>query len=53
VDPERAPFIKEAFDLYATGNWTTNTLAEHLEPTEVNANRYATLSAGLISLAVS
>jgi DNA invertase Pin-like site-specific DNA recombinase len=31
VDKERAPFIQEAFDLYATGNWTTRTLAEHLK----------------------
>ncbi len=31
VDPERAPFIQEAFDLYATGNWTTKTLAAHLK----------------------
>jgi site-specific DNA recombinase len=31
VDKERAPYIQEAFDLYATGNWTTKTLAAHLE----------------------
>ncbi len=31
VDPERAPFIQEAFDLYSTGNWTTKALAEHLK----------------------
>ena len=31
VDEERAPFIHEAFDLYATGNWTTRALAAHLE----------------------
>jgi site-specific DNA recombinase len=31
VDPERAPFIQEAFDLYATGNWTTRAIAAHLE----------------------
>ena len=31
VDKERAPFIQEAFDLYATGNWTTRSLAKHLE----------------------
>jgi site-specific DNA recombinase len=31
VDKERAPFVQEAFDLYATGNWTTKTLAAHLE----------------------
>jgi site-specific DNA recombinase len=31
VDKERAHFIQEAFDLYATGNWTTKTLAAHLE----------------------
>lgn len=31
VDEERAPFIQEAFDLYATGNWTTRSLARHLE----------------------
>lgn len=30
-DEERAPFIEEAFDLYATGNWTTRSLAKHLE----------------------
>jgi site-specific DNA recombinase len=30
VDEERAPFIQEAFDLYATGNWTTRSLAKHL-----------------------
>jgi site-specific DNA recombinase len=31
VDQERAPFVQEAFDLYATGDWTTKTLAEHLK----------------------
>jgi len=31
VDHERAPFIQEAFDLYATGNWTTRSIATHLE----------------------
>ena len=31
LDEERASFIQEAFDLYATGNWTTRTLAKHLE----------------------
>jgi site-specific DNA recombinase len=31
VDKERAPFVQEAFDLYATGDWTTKTLAAHLE----------------------
>lgn len=30
LDPERAPLITEAFKLYATGNWTLATLAEHL-----------------------
>lgn len=31
VDEERAPFVQEAFDLYATGNWTTRALAAHLD----------------------
>lgn len=31
VDPERAPLVQEAFDLYATGNWTLHRLADHLE----------------------
>ncbi len=31
VDRERAKFVQEAFDLYATGDWTTRRLAEHLE----------------------
>jgi site-specific DNA recombinase len=31
VDKERAPFVQEAFDLYATGEWTTRKLAEHLK----------------------
>lgn len=31
VDPERAPLIKEAFELYATGEWTLNRLTAHLE----------------------
>jgi site-specific DNA recombinase len=31
VDEERAPFIQEAFDLYATGNWTTRGLAKYLQ----------------------
>jgi hypothetical protein len=30
VDEERAPFIQEAFDLYATGNWTTRSLVQCL-----------------------
>jgi site-specific DNA recombinase len=31
VDKERAKFVQEAFDLYATGDWTTRRLAEHLK----------------------
>ena len=30
LDEERAPFIRQAFELYATGDWTVNDLAEHL-----------------------
>jgi site-specific DNA recombinase len=30
-DPERAPLVREAFNLYATGNWTLHRLAEYLE----------------------
>ena len=30
IDPERAPLVKMAFDEYATGNWSLNSLAEHL-----------------------
>ena len=30
LDKERAPLIKLAFELYATGEWTVNDLAEHL-----------------------
>jgi len=30
LDEERAPFIRQAFVLYATGDWTINNLAEHL-----------------------
>ena len=30
LDEERAPLIKQAFTLYATGDWTVNDLAEHL-----------------------
>jgi site-specific DNA recombinase len=31
IDPERAPLVREAFDLYATGNWSTRSLTRHLE----------------------
>ena len=30
LDKERAPFIRQAFELYATGDWTVNDLADHL-----------------------
>ena len=30
-DEERAPFVQQAFDLYATGNWTLHRLADQLE----------------------
>ncbi|WP_201732180.1 recombinase family protein [Acidithrix sp. C25] len=30
IDQERAPLIKQAFELYATGSWTVAALAEHL-----------------------
>jgi len=30
LDEERAPLMKAAFDLYATGQWTVNELAQHL-----------------------
>jgi len=31
IDPDRAPLVRLAFDLYATGNWAINALTEHLE----------------------
>ncbi len=31
VDPERAPLVKLAFTLYATGEWSLHRLADHLE----------------------
>ena len=31
VDPERAPLVQLAFELYATGNWPLSALTEHLE----------------------
>jgi site-specific DNA recombinase len=31
VDPERAPLVQLAFDLYASGDWPLGGLAEHLE----------------------
>jgi site-specific DNA recombinase len=31
LDPERAPLIRLAFELYATGQWTLHGLAAHLE----------------------
>jgi DNA invertase Pin-like site-specific DNA recombinase len=30
LDAERAPFVRQAFALYATGDWSVNELAEHL-----------------------
>jgi len=30
IDPERAPLVKIAFDLYATGEWTIERLAEEM-----------------------
>ena len=30
LDEERATFVRQAFELYATGDWTVNDLAEHL-----------------------
>jgi len=30
IDPERGPLIAEAFELYATGEWTARTLLDHL-----------------------
>ena len=30
IDPERGPLIRQAFDLYATGNWTLTTLQAEL-----------------------
>jgi len=30
LDEVRAPFVRQAFELYATGEWTVNDLAEHL-----------------------
>lgn len=30
ASPDRADLIRKAFDLYATGEWTTDSLAEHL-----------------------
>lgn len=30
LDPERAPLVRQAFELYATGEWTLAALADHL-----------------------
>lgn len=40
LDPDRAPLVTLAFDLYATGLWTTRRLAEHL--TELGLRSRAT-----------
>jgi site-specific DNA recombinase len=40
LDPERAPLVTLAFDLYATGLWTTRRLAAHL--TELGLRSRAT-----------
>ena len=31
IDPDRAPLVTLAFDLYASGDWSLHRLAEHLE----------------------
>jgi site-specific DNA recombinase len=31
VDPDRAPLVQTAFDLYATGDWSLHALATHME----------------------
>jgi site-specific DNA recombinase len=40
LDPDRAPLVTLAFDLYATGRWTTRRLAKHL--TELGLRTRAT-----------
>lgn len=51
LDPDRAPLITHAFDLYATGRWTTRRLAAYLteqglrsRPTRRNPERPLTAS---------
>jgi site-specific DNA recombinase len=48
-DPDRAPLIKTAFTLYATGDWTTGTLAGHLETLGLKSVPTAKLPARAIS----
>src|SRR5579862_8994379 len=32
IDPERAPLVRQAFEMYATGEWTMRTLIDELTP---------------------
>lgn len=32
IDPERGPLVQQAFEMYATGEWTLRTLLEELTP---------------------
>lgn len=52
IDPERAPLVKWAFDMYATGEWTTRTLLVEVtekgllsRPTPKRPSRPITVSA--------
>ena len=41
LDPERAPLVKQAFEEYATGNWSLTSLAEYMSA--IGLNTRATL----------
>lgn len=43
-DPVRAPLVVEAFELYATGNWTLESLLAHLNSRGIRNRRGNTLS---------
>ena len=51
IDPERGPLIREAFELYATGEWTLRTLLDHL--TERGLRSRATRRRGLQPVSLS
>lgn len=51
LDPERAPLVREAFDLYATGNWSTRALTRHLEQRGLTSRPTPKLPARPLSVA--
>jgi len=52
IDPERGPLVKRAFELYSTGDWSLETLAEELRRRGLRTTRRTAVTKNMLARAL-